>query len=67
MSAGYSGKPLFKKLGIKPTGKLKLINAPDEYMQWLGEDVSKQVCKGKEAADFIHLTAKNRAVFLKWK
>lgn len=65
MSAGYSGTPLIKKLGIKPTNKLKLINIPGEYMEWLGEDVTKQVCKGKEAADFIHLFAKNKAVFEK--
>lgn len=65
MSAGYSGTPLIKKLGIKPTDKLKLINAPEEYMQWLGEDVSNQLCKGREVADFIHLFAKNKAVFEK--
>jgi hypothetical protein len=65
MNAGYSGTPLIKKLGIKQTDKLKLINAPEEYMQWLGEDVSKQLCKGKEAADFIHLFVKNKAVFEK--
>lgn len=34
-------------------------------MQWLGEDVSKQFCKEREAADFIHLFAKNKAVFEK--
>ena len=65
MNAGYSGTPLIKKLGIKQTDKLKLINAPAEYMQWLGEDVSKQLCKGKETADFIHLFVKNKAVFEK--
>lgn len=65
MSAGYSGTPLIKKLGIKPTDKLRLIKVPEEYMQWLGEDVSKQFCKEREAADFIHLFAKNKAVFEK--
>ncbi len=65
MNAGYSGTPLIKKLGIKPTDKLKLIHAPAEYVQWLGEEVSGQLCKAKEPADFIHLFAKNKAVFEK--
>ena len=30
--AGYSGTPLAKKLGIKPGFRIKLINAPDHYM-----------------------------------
>jgi len=30
--AGYSGTPLAKKLGIKPGSRIKLINAPDHYM-----------------------------------
>lgn len=65
MSAGYSGTPLIKKLGIKPVDKLRLIHAPAEYMRWLGEHISKQFCKEKEPADIIHLFAKNRAVFEK--
>ena len=32
MSAGYSGKPLFKKLGIKPGFRLKTKNAPSDYL-----------------------------------
>jgi len=31
-SAGYSGTPLAKKLGIKPGFNLKLVNAPDYYL-----------------------------------
>lgn len=34
---GYSGTPLAKKLGIKPSLKLLLINAPKEYRSWLGD------------------------------
>jgi len=30
---GYSGTPLAKKLGIKASAKVMLINAPDYYMQ----------------------------------
>lgn len=31
-SAGYSGTPLVKKLGIKPGFKVLLIGAPDHYL-----------------------------------
>ena len=31
-TAGYSGTPLAKKLGIKPEFKIELINAPDHYL-----------------------------------
>src|ERR1017187_7099742 len=30
-SAGYSGTPLAKKLGIKPGFQIKLVNAPEYY------------------------------------
>ena len=31
--AGYSGKPLFEKLGIKPKQRLYVKNPPDDYYQ----------------------------------
>jgi hypothetical protein len=36
-SAGYSGTPLPRKLGIKPEARLGLIRAPDEFDGVLGE------------------------------
>lgn len=36
-SAGYSGTPLAKKLGIKPGMKYLAINAPQQFHEWLGE------------------------------
>ncbi len=35
--AGYSGKPLAQKLGIKPGMRLIILNAPDDYASTLGE------------------------------
>jgi hypothetical protein len=37
MSAGYSGTPLPRKLGIKPGGRLGLIDAPPDFLETLGE------------------------------
>ncbi|MGZ4327833.1 MAG: DUF3052 domain-containing protein [Solirubrobacteraceae bacterium] len=36
-TAGYSGTPLVKKLGIKPGATLGLIGAPDDFDRTLGE------------------------------
>ena len=37
MTAGYSGTPLPRKLGIKPGMRLALLHAPADYLQLLGE------------------------------
>jgi hypothetical protein len=37
MSAGYSGTPLVRKLGIKPRARLALLAAPDGFDETLGE------------------------------
>jgi hypothetical protein len=36
-SAGYSGAPLPRKLGIKPEGRVALVGAPDGFERTLGE------------------------------
>jgi hypothetical protein len=36
-SAGYSGTPLVRKLGIKPEARLGLIGAPDGFDEVLGD------------------------------
>jgi len=37
MTAGYSGRPLVKKLGIKSGFRLALLRAPAGYLELLGE------------------------------
>lgn len=36
-TAGYSGTPLVRKLGIKPDSRLGLIGAPEQFAELLGE------------------------------
>jgi hypothetical protein len=36
-TAGYSGTPLVRKLGIKPGARVAMINAPDDFDATLGE------------------------------
>lgn len=56
MSAtGYSGKPLFKKLGINREMKIILLNKPVNYYGLLETDITNQLCKKNETPDFIHL------------
>ena len=54
-TSGYSGTPLLKKLGIKPTMKLMLINQPSKYYDWLEVNLNDQLCKKNETPDFIHV------------
>jgi hypothetical protein len=60
---GYSPKPLVKKLGIKPGSKILLLNAPEEYFDWLEtlpEDVRVLENANSAQPDFIHLFAKSK-------
>lgn len=54
--AGYSGKPLLQKLGIKPGQTVYFKNAPDEYFVELGE-LPSGVFRAKKLnrpVDFMH-------------
>jgi hypothetical protein len=62
-TAGYSGTPLIRKLGIKPGWKLRFIGAPADYLRWLDEDVSAQLCPARALPDFVHLFAVTRRDF----
>ena len=58
-TAGYSGTPLLKKLGIKPKMEVLVINKPADYFKLLETDISDQLCKKGETPDLIHLFVKN--------
>ena len=64
-TAGYSGTPLIKKLGIKEDTKLKLLHVPDNYFALLEKDITAQLCKKNELPDLIHLFAANEKIFEK--
>lgn len=58
---GYSGKPLFRKLGIKPDMRVLAVNAPDHYdslMQGAEDsqfDFTESVGGGHRNYDVVHL------------
>src|SRR3954449_4268630 len=63
--AGYSGKPLLKKLGIKDENKVMLINVPGNYMDLLEVDISKQLTETIEEADIVHLFVESKSALKK--
>jgi hypothetical protein len=58
-TAGYSGTPLLKKLGIKPEMKVLIVNKPNEYYKLLEADINDQSCNKNETPDLIHLFVKS--------
>ena len=63
MAAGYSGKPLAEKLGIKPGMEVAALGAPENYRALLGpfpQGVTFTRAP-KRGALFIHLFVKSRA------
>jgi hypothetical protein len=64
MSAGYSGTPLAKKLGIKSGSVVLTTGAPREYRDWLApipKDVSFVAKPPKTGCDVVHLFATSLA------
>ena len=61
--AGYSGKPLAQKLGIKSGMRLIILNAPPDYETTLGRlpDGVEQVDILSGTFDFIHYFVMERA------
>jgi hypothetical protein len=62
-SAGYSGTPLLKKLGIEEEMKVQVINAPNDYFKLIEKDISYQLITQKEIPDFVHLFSKSKKEF----
>jgi predicted CoA-binding protein len=54
-TAGYSGTPLLKKLGVKPEYKVLVINPPDNYSNLLETNITDQLATTNETPDWIHL------------
>jgi len=62
-TAGYSGTPLFQKLGIKSAMKILLINQPDNYFELLETTINDQLCGKNETPDLVHLFVKSNKEF----
>src|SRR3989304_5271757 len=62
-TAGYSGTPLAKKLGLKQGFTVKLVNQPGNYFDRFSDLPSDLVVQDNAdiAKDFIHFFTKNTA------
>jgi hypothetical protein len=61
--AGYSGKPLAQKLGIKPGMTMVTLNEPPTYRRSLGKEADAVNFSGRVTADcdFVHIFARRRS------
>jgi len=62
--AGYSGRPLVDKLGIKPGIRIAILNAPRGYRATLGKLPAgvQVVAAARGVLSFIHLFVVSRAI-----
>ena len=60
-AAGYSGKPLWQKLGLKPGLRYLVDNAPSDYAALTGFDLAQLVNAKNGDADFAHVFVPDRA------
>ncbi len=64
LTAGYSGTPLIKKLGIKPGFRMAILNPPGDYQETLGklpENTVVDSCLDEGDFDFIHFFTREKA------
>ncbi len=67
ITAGYSGTPLAKKLGIKPGFNMKLVNVPDNYFD-LFTDLPVDLNFSEDdrtKKDLVHFFTKKEVEFIK--
>jgi hypothetical protein len=64
-TVGYSGTPLAKKLGIKDGFYVRLINAPEYYLELFTDLPANLYFEDKEdiKIDFIHFFTKDKAEY----
>ena len=63
MATGYSGKPLYQKLGIKPGHLVVPVNAPNDYKKLVEYESSDIVInpRARSQADIAHVFVTSRA------
>ncbi len=57
---GYSGKPLYQKLGLKEEQNITVLNAPTDYESWLEAPFSVDTHDPKALFDVIHMFSDDR-------
>jgi hypothetical protein len=63
---GYSGTPLLKKLGLAESNAVYLINAPQEYFDWISPlptSVTFKIRPAKKSIHFAHIFVTSQKEF----
>jgi hypothetical protein len=58
---GYSGKPLYQKIGLKPGMRCLALNPPDHYDDLMAGAEGITYLTAPSTADIVHLFCPNRA------
>ena len=59
-AAGYSGKPLYQKLGMKPGMRCLAIRPPDHYHELVRGTEGVRFLKRAASADLVHVFCRQR-------
>ena len=65
VAAGYSGKPVWQKLGLKPQLRVYVLNAPGDYAQLVGASHAVTLAGTRAGFDFAHVFATSAAALAK--
>jgi hypothetical protein len=57
---GYSGKPLYQKLGLKPGLRCLAIHAPDDYSDLVAGSEGVNFLQTRSPAELVHLFCADR-------
>jgi len=60
--AGYSGRPLYQKLGMKDGSRWLVVHPPENYLEILGTDYPQVFRAQDPPFDAVHIFAFNRAI-----
>lgn len=58
---GYSGKPLYQKLGLKPGMSCKPIGAPDNYLELVAGAEDVKISPRLRSANLVHIFCRSEA------
>ena len=59
-AAGYSGKPVWQKLGLKPGQRVRVVDPPRDYGGLIGAPGHPFAAAPDADIDLLHLFARNR-------
>ncbi|MEM7328150.1 MAG: DUF3052 domain-containing protein [Pseudomonadota bacterium] len=59
-AAGYSGKPLFQKLGLRPGMRCLTLKPPEHYLDLVSGVEDVRFLKRAAAADLVHVFCRRR-------